>query len=256
MITTRGIFVATPAYGASCFMPYVSGLLSLQRVCLEAGIAFEFFYVSGTALLHEQRNVLIQRFLGESMLSHLLFVDADVGFEGRDVLRMFELRAEVAIGPYPAKQINWEAVVETARRHSEMSAQQVAQAAADYRHTVYAIGEGNLSQGKQPVEVAAGGAGMMLIERAVFGQLASAYPDKRVEIPSNYRHLLPHSTHLQEHFEFLHVDDGRLLSEDLSFCWKWRDLGGVIYACPWFRTTHTGTYSFDGNLPALLGVVA
>ncbi len=28
-------------------MPYVSGLLSLQRACLEAGIAFEFFYVSG-----------------------------------------------------------------------------------------------------------------------------------------------------------------------------------------------------------------
>ncbi|WP_186109228.1 hypothetical protein [Burkholderia gladioli] len=254
MTTTRGIFVATPAYGSSCFMPYVSGLLSLQCACLEAGIAFEFFYVSGTALLHEQRNVLIQRFLGESTLSHLLFVDADVGFEGRDVLRMFELGAEIAIGPYPAKQINWEAVVETARRRPELSAQQVARVAADYRHTVFAIGEGALSQGEQPVEVSAGGAGMMMIERAVFGRLASAYPDKRVVIPSNYRHLLPHSTHLHEHFEFLHApDDGRPLSEDLSFCRKWRDLGGAIYACPWFHTTHTGSYAFDGDLPALLG---
>ncbi|WLE62753.1 hypothetical protein GIY62_20395 [Burkholderia plantarii] len=252
MKPTPGIFVATPAYGSSCYLPYVTGLLSLQRACLEAGLGFEFFYVSGTALLHQQRNVLIRRFLDESTLSHLLFVDADVGFEGRDVLRMHALRAEIALGPYPAKQLDWQAVVETARRRPELSAQQVALAAADYRYTLYAIGDGAL-QGEQPVEVAAGGAGLMLLERAVFEKLALAYPDTRVEVPEVYRHLVPHATHLHEHFEFLREPNGRALSEDLSFCRKWRDLGGAIYACPWFRTTHAGVHYFDGNLPALLG---
>lgn len=234
-------------------MPYVSGLLSLQRACMEAGLAFEFFYVSGTALLHEQRNVLIQRFLAESNLSHLMFIDADVGFEGRDVLRMYEMQAEIALGPYPAKQMNWEAIVEMARRHPDLPAKQVAMAAAEYRHTLYAIGEGALDQAERPVEVAGGGAGLMLLERAVFDKLASAYPDTRVEVPLIYRHLVPHSTHMHEHFEFLRTPEGRSLSEDISFCRKWRDLGGGIYACPWFKTTHSGTYPFDGNLPALLG---
>ncbi len=253
MTTTPGIFVATPAYGSSCFMPYVSGLLSLQHACLSAGIAFEHFYLTGTPLLHEQRNVLIQRFLSESSASHLLLVDADVGFEGRDVLRMYDLQAEVALGPYPGKQIDWEAVVALARRHPDMPARQVALAAADYRHTVHAIGDGAFDQSERAVEVSAGGAGMMLIERAVFERLASAYPETRVELPLIYRHLVPHARHMHEHFEFLRTPDGRSLSEDVSFCRKWRDLGGAIYACPWFRTTHSGTYAFDGNLPGLLG---
>ncbi|WP_414439237.1 hypothetical protein [Burkholderia sp. 22PA0106] len=252
MTSIPGIFVATPAYGSSCYMPYVSGLLSLQRACMEAGLGFEFFYVSGTALLHEQRNVLIQRFLAESNLSHLMFIDADIGFEGRDVLRMYEVQAEIALGPYPAKQMNWDAIVEMARRNPELSARQVAMAAADYRQTLYAIGEGALNQTERPVEVAAGGAGLMLLERAVFEKLARAYPDTRVEVPAVYRHLVPHATHMYEHFEFLRTPEGRSLSEDMSFCRKWRDLGGGLYACPWFKTTHTGPHAFDGDLPALL----
>nr|WP_143136231.1 hypothetical protein [Burkholderia ubonensis] len=46
----KGIFVATPAYGGMCYLPYVDGLLELQRACLSASIEFDYFYVSGTAL--------------------------------------------------------------------------------------------------------------------------------------------------------------------------------------------------------------
>ncbi|WP_232455810.1 hypothetical protein, partial [Burkholderia ubonensis] len=44
----KGIFVATPAYGGMCYLPYVDGLLELQRACLSASIEFDYFYVSGT----------------------------------------------------------------------------------------------------------------------------------------------------------------------------------------------------------------
>ena len=78
-------------------MPYVQGPLELQRACAEAGIGFEYFYVSGTALLHEQRNVAVERFLRTSDLSHMMFIDADVGFRGDDVIRMFEQQHEVTL---------------------------------------------------------------------------------------------------------------------------------------------------------------
>ncbi|WP_177314570.1 hypothetical protein [Burkholderia ubonensis] len=42
----KGIFVATPAYGGMCYLPYVDGLLELQRACLSASIEFDYFYVS------------------------------------------------------------------------------------------------------------------------------------------------------------------------------------------------------------------
>ncbi len=70
-------------------MPYVTGLLSLQRACAAAGIGFEYFYVSGTALLHEHRNVAAAAFLNHTDLSHMIYIDADIGFEGFDIVRMF-----------------------------------------------------------------------------------------------------------------------------------------------------------------------
>ncbi len=112
-----GIFVATPVYGAACYMPYVTGLLSLQKICAEAGIGFDYFYVSGTALLHEHRNVAAAAFMRHSDLSHMLYVDADIGFDGADILRMFVEQREVVLGPYPAKHINWHGIVETARQN-------------------------------------------------------------------------------------------------------------------------------------------
>lgn len=248
-----GIFVASPVYGAACYMPYVSGILSLQRACLAAGIGFEHFYVSGTALLHQQRNVLVSAFMHHSSLSHLLFVDADVGFEGEDILRMLQSGKEMVLGPYPAKHINWAAVVEAARRMPEASPAEIALRAADYSTNFY----GNEKQGHfQPNElneIYAGGTGLMLLAATVFTQLDAAYPAARGQFPDAYRHLVPGVNELVEHFQFVTETDGRLLSEDLTFCKKWRDIGGKLYAAPWVRSVHVGPYYFKGELPYLLG---
>lgn len=247
----KGIFVATPAYGGTCFLPYVDGLLTLQRACIEAGIGFEYFYVSGTALLHQQRNVAVERFLRTSDLSHMMFIDADVGFRGDDVIRMFEQQHEVALGLYPAKQINWAAVADAARSDHEAPIDKIARSAADYRPTAYAD-EGVRIEYDQVVEIVAGGAGLMMIARTVFQKMEAAYPHTKVEFPASYRALVPEASSLHEHFEFLRETDGRSLSEDISFCKKWRTCGGKIYACTWFKTVHAGVYFFDGNLPDLL----
>lgn len=249
----QGIFVATPAYGGMCYLPYVNGLLELQRECLAAGIAFEFFYVSGTALLHEQRNVAVARFL-QSDLSHMMFIDADIGFRACDVIRMFEQQLDVAIGLYPSKTLNWTAVANAARADPAAPADRIALFAADYSKTAYVIASTESAIKPDAVfEIHAGGTGLMMIARTVFQQMGTAYPHTRVEFPLNYRGLVSDTPTLYEHFEFLREPGGRSLSEDLSFCRKWRECGGKIHACSWFKTVHAGMYLYDGNLPALLG---
>jgi hypothetical protein len=248
-----GIFVASPVYGASCYMPYVTGILSLQRACLAAGIGFDYFYVSGTALLHQQRNVAVSAFTRHSDLSHLLFVDADVGFEGEDIVRMFHSGEELVLGPYPAKHINWAAVVATARNHPDLSPAEVALSAADYSTNFYGV-EGQTSFSANALnEIHAGGTGLMLIAASVFAKLDAAYPADRGLFPDAYKILVPGVDELVEHFTFITEADGRLLSEDLTFCKKWRDIGGRLYAAPWLRTVHVGPYYFRGELPTLLG---
>jgi hypothetical protein len=235
-----------------CFMPYVSGLLDLQHACLEAGIPFEFFYVSGTALLHQQRNVAIERFLQMSDLSHMMFIDADIGFRGNDVIRMLAQQKEVLLGLYPAKHINWTAVVNAARSDLTAPADRIALFSADYRGTAYALDE-TMLESNQVCEIHSGGTGLMMIARTVFRKMEIAHPHTKAKFPDVYRSLVPDATGLYEHFEFLKESDGRSLSEDVSFCKKWRECGGRVYAATWFKTVHAGTYLFDGNMPALFG---
>ncbi|WP_342163537.1 hypothetical protein [Methylobacterium sp. SD21] len=247
-----GIFVATPVYGAACYMPYVTGLLSLQKICAEAGIGFDYFYVSGTALLHEHRNVAAAAFMHHSDLSHLLYVDADIGFDGADILRMFVEQREVVLGPYPAKHINWHGVVETARQNPDLPAHEIALRMADYSTNFYGLDDRSTLTANGLNEIHAGGAGLMMIARSALARIDRAYPGARSRFPDAYRHLVPNIDTLVEYFAFDREPDGRLLSEDLTFCKRWREIGGKIYAAPWVRTTHVGPFYFRGELPALL----
>lgn len=248
-----GIYVASPVYGASCYMPYVTGLLSLQRTCLAAGIGFDYFYVTGTALLHEHRNVAVAAFMNHSDLSHMLFIDADLGFEGEDILRMYAEQQGVVLGPYPAKHINWPSIIETARRRPDLPPEEVALRAADYSTNFYGV-EGMTQFNPDQLNVIhAGGAGLMLLARTALTSLAQAYPAARSRMPDAYRHLVPGVETLVEYFAFDREPDGRLLSEDITFCKRWRDIGGKVYAAPWVRSVHVGPYYFQGDLPRLLG---
>ncbi|MFC6791290.1 hypothetical protein ACFQE0_17685 [Methylobacterium komagatae] len=247
-----GLFVATPVYGAACYMPYVTGLLSLQRACAEAGIAFEYFYVSGTALLHEHRNVAAAAFLNHTDLSHMLYIDADIGFEGVDIVRMFAEQRDVVLGPYPAKHINWTAIIESARQRPDLTPREIALHMADYSTNFYGLGDNSSFSGDRLNEIHGGGAGLMMIARSALISMDAAYPMARSRFPDAYRHLVPNVETLVEFFGFDREPDGRLLSEDLTFCKRWRDIGGRVYAAPWVRTTHVGPFYFQGDLPALL----
>ena len=43
-------------------------------------------------------------------------------------------------------------------------------------------------------------------------------------------------------------DEGGLMGEDVNFCYMWRKLGGKVYAAPYAKTTHVGSYEFSGTL--------
>ena len=93
------------------------------------------------------------------------------------------------------------------------------------------------------VEIANAGTGFMLIKRAVFEALAD-------DVPSYVDGSTP-GIELKEFYAVsIDPDSGNsLLSEDYHFCKLARDRGFKIYAAPWVRLNHTGTYIF-GNRSA------
>jgi len=99
-----------------------------------------------------------------------------------------------------------------------------------------------------PVEIENGGTGFMLIKREVFDALADKVPSYSNDMftvvnPQNV------GIKIKEYFD-TSIDpvSNRLLSEDYHFCQLARKHGFKVWAAPWAQLTHTGTYSFSGQL--------
>jgi len=87
----------------------------------------------------------------------------------------------------------------------------------------------------------------MLIKREVYEKLADKVPAYTNDV-----HDLGGTLKIEEIKEFFatSIEDGtnRLLSEDYHFCNIWRKAGGTVWAAPWAKLAHIGTYAFEGQL--------
>ena len=88
------------------------------------------------------------------------------------------------------------------------------------------------------VEVAAGGAGFMLIKRGVFEGLSENVPSYVVD-----------GVTLKEFYTTgIDAETSELVGEDYYFCRLARSYGFKVYAAPWVHLTHTGPYVYDSQL--------
>jgi hypothetical protein len=95
-----------------------------------------------------------------------------------------------------------------------------------------------------PVEVEGIGTGIMLIKRAVFAEMKTAYPDAvTLSHDATFK-----GQQIDTFFDLGRDTNGLMLSEDLMFCKRWRDIGGKIYGAPWFEVGHIGSHEFRGSI--------
>jgi hypothetical protein len=219
------IMVATPMYGGMCTGAYVQGLLFTMAKMREVGVNIFWCQITNESLITRARNELARVFL-EKEIDYLMFIDADI-----------------ACGIYPKKEVNWESVKKAAREGKD-----------DLHDHAGAFVFNMVDNSHQEtdedgfIEVRHGGTGFMLIKRRVFEELAPHVPTYRVSSffdPEKGEYAKP-LTH--EVFATSIDDSGALLSEDYHFCELWRKHGGKIHAHPFIRLTHTGTYTYDGDI--------
>lgn len=95
------LYIGVPTYGG-IEPEFVKSLLVGALVCKEVGIEVEVDLVSNCSLIAKARNELVDRFL-KSGYDALMFIDADIAFEGADLVRMAMLPQEVVGGGYVKK---------------------------------------------------------------------------------------------------------------------------------------------------------
>lgn len=241
------IFIATPMYGGLCNGTYTIGLLMAVNIFSQYGIAMQYAHIMNESLITRARNSLAKDFLATEC-SHLMFIDADIGFDAHDIVRMINVDKDIICGIYPKKEINWINVARATANGVDPKDLHLHSGA----FVVNLIGGAESAEGNlyDPMEIANGGTGFMLIKRRVFEELIGKVP--------TYNNDMFSAVDLERKVEQIHEffatsidkDSGnRLLSEDYHFCKIAREAGFKVWAAPWAQLSHTGSYIFKGQLP-------
>jgi hypothetical protein len=241
------LFVATPMYGGLCHGQYTVGLLTSVGVFSQAGIQMQFAYMMNESLITRARNSLAYDFL-ESDCTHLMFIDADIGFNPADIPPMITADKDIICGMYPKKEINWIDVVKAV--NAGVPAEQLHHYTGAF--VVNAVGDAETVEGSisSPLEISNGGTGFMVIKREVFEGLIGKVPtynnDMYLAVDQERKVKVIHE------FFATSIDEesgNRLLSEDYHFCKIARKAGYKVFAAPWAQLSHCGSYIFNGLLP-------
>lgn len=239
------IFIATPMYGGLCVGGYTSGLLNSVQVFMQNRVQMYYAYMQNESLITRARNSLAYDFL-KSEATHMMFIDADISFNAEDIIKMLDADKDIICGLYPKKEINWNSIVKAVQ--DGVPANELESHTGAFVVNLVKGVDRQVGNVNDPMEIANGGTGFMMIKRNVFESLKDKVPtytsDMHFAVESNPERKIIHeffATSIDE-------DTNRLLSEDYHFCKLARKNGFKVYAAPWVQLAHTGTYNFNGQL--------
>jgi hypothetical protein len=236
------LVVATPCFGGQISVLYATSLFKLQKLLRRySDLNLKILFKDGDALITRARASLISQFLEDKDATHLLFVDADIGFEPEQVVRLLQCGAHMCAAIYPIKRIDWGKVkttIEAARPNP----------AAAALHYVFEVEDPNaVTASAGFVKVRYAGTGFLMIRRGALEKMCERYP----QLQYRRDHSLDAATESEKRFalfESMIADDGTYLSEDFAFCKRWTDIGGEIWADLDSRLDHVGPMAFRGDL--------
>ena len=230
------VFIATPCYGGLVTQTYMQSVLSLVVSAHQIKTEFTLGLLGQDALITRSRNTLVAQFL-RSKATHLLFVDADIGFGVNDVMRLVSSGRHVVGGLYPLRATRWDDRSLARVRGGEP----LASAGLDYVGEPF--GEPN-EDGFVQAKYA--GTGFLLISRYAFTEMIDKYPETLCQ----HAHVASQDGPFHVHALFdclIDPDTGHYLSEDYAFCSRWRRIRGEIWLDTRSELSHCGMSEFVGN---------
>ncbi len=236
------IVVATPCYGGVVTQSYMMSVLELTLLAAAGAFELDVAMLAGDSLIGRARSTLVARFLDNPRATHLFFIDADISFQPEQALRLLAFDKDFVAGQYPLKQIDWRAFPARVLRGERLAA-----AGLSY---VGKVETGAALRGDNGfVTGQYAGSGFQLIKRGVLERMIAAYPQLKFSKIDTLTNETPKSQHLCALFDcMIDAETGTYLSEDYSFCRRWRAIGGEIWLDNESKLSHTGPQRFDGDL--------
>lgn len=241
------VAICVPTFRGAVMSETTTSLVTLAGLLISSGIGYDFVTLQATEV-SAARNMMATKVLRERDISHLLFVDDDIGFDPETVLELLRARAPVIGCVYPKRQIS------LARFHQAAQAGASIEAATGLAQDYVA----HHLRGQQIVvkdglcEVESLGMGLTLIHReALEGMLTAGAVRAR---PSPVQPDALGNSEIYGFFDPIHDPAADIwFSEDVSFCRRWREqCGGKVMALVAPVLAHVGHFAYAGSYAARL----
>jgi len=215
-IRTTKVHIAMPCYGGMLTESTFMSFIKWANTARQLNIDWTLETMVNESLISRARNTLTAKFLHMQDATHLMFIDADIGWEPWHLLVLLNRDVDVIGGLYPMKTMPIKWVVNGFEGAEEGP------------------------DGFQ--EVSKAGTGFLLMKKGVFEKMKTHPAVKQYK---NDIGLDPkYDKHLKTYFDTA-VRQNRYYSEDWTFCENWRDIGGQGWVGKRVLLKHTRTYVFD-----------
>jgi hypothetical protein len=249
------IFLGMPMYGGMLTEPTLHGLLEIQNYTANSGIKMRVQTMGNESLITRARNTLVSMMLDQTdfAATHLLFIDADIGFNWQNIERLLCADKDVVCGIYPRKHIYIEKIKGILEKHPDADVAEIEARALGYNVN---FDNPELIKGENGFfRVNEAATGMMLVKREVFTTMMKKFPERKYETDQIVNGLSYRSDNCYDLFAvgpYKTKEQVRYLSEDYYFSRLWQECGGEIWADLAMPLTHFGNRAYRGHVGSLI----
>jgi hypothetical protein len=212
------VHFSIPCYGGQITEPCFNSFIRFVLKAKEVGLDWTLDTMVNESLIPRGRNNLVSKMLYNKAATHLMFIDADIRFQPEHIFRLLQADKDLVGGLYPMKTLPVRYVV---------------------NHLNGGAVEGDLT------EILTLGTGFMMVKRQCLEKMIEAYPKtKYVDSIGIGKQYEPYMYAL---FDTEIDAAGHYLSEDWTFCFRWRAIGGQIWADRKIVLNHSGHFEYPGR---------
>jgi hypothetical protein len=175
--------ICTPAYGAMVALPYFQSMITFLSAMQRHGI-YPLVHTTGNeSLVTRARNGCVNEFL-KSPATHLVFIDADIGFRPQDLVDLLSSGLDVVFGAYPKKEVAFDKVFDAIKSGQVKTWQEAAERQASWainfqeQHAETGAFPALERGGKLYIEVKEASTGFCCISRSAIQKMLDAFGEE------------------------------------------------------------------------------
>ncbi len=231
MSRPTGILICLPIYGGMIRAETMETVYSTGQFLTRCGIPNQLAWFSA-ADISEVRNLFLTMWYDNyKQFSHMLFIDADMGFSPELIRDMIKFDQPLMGALYARREMT-PSIVGT----------------APVGHTIKDVQHGFLP-------ASAVGGGVMMIARKMVDEMLRQKPELSDKMPPYLRNAMARlgdgMPRILRMFDVIQTPDYRL-SEDVSFCKRAQDAGFPIWANVRHKIDHIGTFNYFLSYESIL----